>query len=243
MAPPAGRQAGVDRFDEPIVVTHTYAWLGLAACLALAVGVIVWSAVATVAQTVETRGVVLVNGSIVGVQSPAAGEVRSIVVQRGQLVNDHEVVGTVVDAHGRTHPLRAAVRGTVLDVSNAAGASVSPNDVVLSLEQTLGPVRVRAFLPPEKAQQVRPGTRAVISAPEAGSFRGRVESIGRVPLDPAEVAGSLGSDALASLLIARSGVIPIVVRPSERLPQLTDTGDIVSVSFLVGSKHPIDAVL
>src|SRR4051794_31427622 len=135
MAPPASQQAGIDRFDEPIVVTRTYAWIGLAACLALALGVIVWSAVATVAETIDSKGVVLVNGSIVGVQSPAAGEVRNITVRRGQIVSAHEIVGTVVDASGRTHPLRAPVTGNVLDVSNDVGASISPNDVVLSLEQ------------------------------------------------------------------------------------------------------------
>lgn len=242
MAPEAARQAGIDRFDEPIVVIRAHAWIGLVACLVLAAGVVIWSAVANVADTIKADGVVLVNGSIVGVPSPVAGEVKSASVPRGAFVRAQQTVATVVDPRGRTSRLLAPVAGYVLDLSNAVGSSVGADEVVVTMAQAKGPLRARVFLTPQQAQQVRPGTEAEVSAAGTGSFQGRVESVGKVPLDRDEVAGSLGSNALASLVASGKGLISVVIAPSEHVPS-TDTADIVSVTLLVGSKHPIDAVL
>src|SRR6476646_8097084 len=92
MEPRPSRQGGSDRFDEAIVVTRTRAWIGLACCLGLILGIVGWAVTTKVGVTVKGTGIALFNGSIATIASPATGTVQTMNVK----VDDTVLAGEVV---------------------------------------------------------------------------------------------------------------------------------------------------
>jgi biotin carboxyl carrier protein len=246
LLPAKRRQAGTDRFDAAIVVTRTRAWIGLSACLVLVVAILVWSVVANVGVTVEGSGVALANGAIAVVRSPVAGTVQSLDVKVGETVTASQVVGSVADSQQNIHPLVAPVGGRVLDVNESVGSSIDSAGPAASIAQTSGPLLVRAFVSPTQAQQVGVGTPALLAFPGQPEIHGKVVDVGILPLTVNQAADSIGSVALASLLVKGGAVVPVTVVPdaasSTGQDVSIDSGDIAAVTLVIGSDHPISYV-
>ena len=245
LAPPAPRQAGVDRFDEAIVVTRTRAWIGLAACLALVAGVVVWATTATVDRTVEGRGVALINGTLTRILSPATGTITSLTVAIGDNVEPGQRIGEVLGPDSEKVPIVAPIGGRVFHLPEGVGSTLLSGELVVSLSATSGPLVVTMFVAPEEAQQVDDGTRARMSFPGGGTVDGEVSYVGQVPLTENQAANAIGSAPIATIL-AGDGAIEIDVEvdalsPDEdRVP--VDIADFAEVTLIVGSQHPIDYV-
>lgn len=243
LVPPAPRQAGVDRFDEAIVVTRTRAWIGLAALVALVIGVVVWATTATVDRTVKGRGVALVNGTLTRVLSPATGTIVDLTVAIGDTLESGQVIGEVFSSEGETVPLVTPIGGRVVHLPEGVGSTLRDGDLVASLAASGGDLVVKVFLPPEDAQLVDIGTRAKLSFPQGGTVDGEVTYVGQVPLTVDQVANAIGSAPLATILAPADGVIELDVSPSldEDVPQFDDA-DVTDATLIIGSQHPIDYV-
>jgi hypothetical protein len=160
-------------------------------------------------------------------------------VQAGQ------VIGTVVDFRNQAFPLIAPVSGRVLNVSGDVGSTVRLDADVVSITQTTGPLLVRMFVTPAEAQEADLTTEAVLHFPEQSDVPGRVTSIGTLPMTKDQAADSIGSPAVANLLVRSSAVINITITPDPSATNVAhiDNGDVASVTLIVGSKRPIDYVI
>lgn len=250
LVPPASRAAGVERFDDAIVVTRARAWIGLGACLALLAGVVLWAAVATVNRTVTGSGVLLINGTITRVGSPATGTLVSWVREPGRLIRPSQVLGWVETRSGRRVAVRAPVAGRILDLEVGPGASVTNRQGLASLSAAHGPVGVYAFFPPSSAQLVALGMRAIVAFPTGETAHGRVTLVGRLPLSRGQIASAIGSPALARM-VAPDGAVTVAVTPARfsvtparfsAAHSQAGPGDVASVTVIVGSSHPISYV-
>ncbi len=241
-APP--RQAGVDRFDDAIVVTRTRAWIGLAACLALVAGVVIWAAAANVSRTVGGSGVVLVNGTITEIETPATGTVVSWLVSANENVRAGEVLGWVETSANQRVPVRAPIAGKMLIVIIGEGASVAKGQTLASLTATRGPLAVASFLKPVDGELVGPGMRAIVTLPDGGTIESAVIGVGQLPLTTAEVANIIGSPALAQLVKPAGATIALLILPKDEktAKRLANAGDVVSVTVIVGHSHPIQYI-
>lgn len=245
LVPRAPRQSGSDRFDDAIVVTRTRAWIGLACCLALIGGIVAWAVTTKVGVTVSGPGIALVNGSIATVPSPTSGTVQVMNVKVDDSVTVGQVIGEVVDFQNQASPLIAPVSGRVLNVAGDVGSTVRLGADVVSITQTDGPLLVRMFVTPAQAEQADLTTPAVLRFPEQPEVRGRVSSIGTLPMTKDQAADSIGSPALANVLVRTTAVINITITPDPSATNAAhvDSGDVASVTLIVGTKRPIDYVI
>src|SRR4029077_520973 len=140
LEPRTPRQGGGDRFDDAIVVTRTRAWIGLACCLALILGVVVWATTTKVGVTVKGPGIALVNGAIATVPSPASGTVATMNIKVDDTVQAGQVIGSVADFQNQVSNLVAPVAGRVLNVAGDVGSTVRLGADVVSITQTTGPL-------------------------------------------------------------------------------------------------------
>ncbi|MBV8160538.1 MAG: HlyD family efflux transporter periplasmic adaptor subunit [Acidimicrobiia bacterium] len=245
--PPVPHRASSERFDQAIVVTRTRAWVGLVACLVLVAGVAVWAVTTKVGVTVKASGVALDNVAIAVAQSPLTGTVQRVDVAVDDAVRPAQVVGAVADAQGHVLPLVTAGGGRVLNVNLGEGATVHQGDVVLSIAQTSGRPLIRMFLTPAEAQEVGPRTKAIVSFPDQPDIRATVSQIGSLPLTREQAADSIGSGALASLLVRGDAVINVTLVPGgpvdARGRAQFDSGDVATVTLIVGTKRPIDYIV
>jgi hypothetical protein len=239
-APP--RQAGVERFDDAIVVTRARAWIGLAACLALVLGVVVWSMVATINRTVTAQGIGLVNGPLSRLLSPAAGTFLSWTSSQGSAVKKGQVVAWIETTQGRRIALPAPVSGEVLLHQVGSGGQLYQGQVLGSFSQVSGQYVVIAFLPVVQSQLVAAGDRVVLSTTEGQSGPGQVVTVDPLPLVKSEIADALGSQALADLVAPGSPGVAISIFTTPPTKRLSQPGEVLSVTIIVGSSHPINYV-
>lgn len=244
LAPEPPRQAGVERFDEAIVVTRARAWVGLVACLILVVGLIVWAATATVESTIESPGVALEHGAIAIVRAAESGTISQLRVRVGEHVAATEVLADMVADDGTTLEIRAPIAGRVLSVSDAA-SPVARGDDAFTLVPESGRDVVRTLVTSTEAQVINSGTRVILRFPGAPEFEGRVSSVGAFPLPTNQVVDDIGGEPIAAEALrkdARDRVdITISGLDGARFP--LPSGDIGQVTFIIGSRHPIDYVL
>ena len=245
LEPRPPRQGSGDRFDDAIVVTRTRAWIGLACCLALILGIVVWATTTKVGVTVKGSGIALVNGAIATVPSPASGTVQTMNVKVDDSVQAGQVIGSVADFQNRASSLVAPVSGRVLNVAGDVGSTVREGADVVSITQESGPLLVRMFVTPEEAQEADLTTEAILKFPEQPDVRGRVTAIGTLPMTKEQAADSIGSPALGNLLVNSSAVINITITPSADSLKAAkvDSGDVGDVTLVVGTKRPIDYVI
>ena len=245
LAPRPPRQAGVERFDDAIAVTRARAWIGLAACLALVIGVVVWAATATVNRTVTGPGTLLVNGTISEAKSPVSGTFVWWLPLPGFMVRESQVMAWVVTPAHRQVPLRAPISGQLLSIGVGPGASVTTGQVLASVTAVRGPTLLFTFLPPSNAQLVAAGMRALVTFPGGQTMDGTVAEVQKLPVTRDQVAATIGSQALAGLVAPHGAVIVVGIAPTGKVSAARShahVGDLGSATIIVGSSHPISYV-
>ncbi len=245
LEPRPTRQAGSDRFDEAIVVTRTRAWIGLGCGLALILGIVAWAVTTNVGVTVKGPGIALVNGSIATIASPVTGTLQTMNVKVDDTVTAGEVIGTVADLQNTASALIAPVSGRVLNVAGDIGSTVHFGADVVSITQESGPLLIRMFVAPDDAQQADLATEAILSFPEQPDIHGQVTAIGKLPMTKEQAADSIGSPALANVLVHSDAVINITVTPdADGLKMVAiNSGDVGDITLIVGTNRPIDYMI
>ncbi|WP_158307392.1 HlyD family efflux transporter periplasmic adaptor subunit [Hoyosella subflava] len=248
LAPKVARNDGIDRFDEAALTTPIRAWIGLLACGLLAAGVLTWSLTARVDVTTSAPAVSLVDGAVYRVESAVDGYAEQSTAAVGDDVSAGDQLGVVRSVEGEEFTLIATVDGTVLAAPDQQGEAVQAGQSLYSLERTNGARQLRLFLTPPDAEQVSAGTEAVIRFPGRADIRGSVTRVGLLPLTSAEVVASLGSAALADLLVSSDSVISVWVEPvpGASLPAPdpnSEGGRVATVTLILDTTHPIGYVL
>jgi biotin carboxyl carrier protein len=245
LEPRPPRQAGSDRFDEAIVVTRTRAWIGLGCGVVLILGIVAWAVTTKVGVTVKGPGVVLVNGSIATIASPVTGTVQTMNVKVDDTVAAGDVIGTVTDLQNHASALIAPVSGRILNVAGDVGSTVRFGADVVSITQESGPLLIRMFVAPDEAQQADLDTEAILSFPEQPDIHGQVTAIGTLPMTKEQAADSIGSPALANVLVHGDAVINITVTPDADGLKVAaiDGGDVGDITLIVGTNRPIDYII
>jgi hypothetical protein len=256
------RISSPEQLDRLVRVTSPRRWIGLGALLVVVVGVIVWSAVATVPTTLSGPGFLLPLGGLREVQAPAGGTVESLDLAVGEHIVAGQSVGSVIGPDGQATTVRAPETGVVSETDTVRNAFVAAGDRLGLVEPIGWPLVLYSYVPANVAAGLAPGTPVHVTfgagiGATYGYVKGRVESVSQFPVTSERLAFILQDSSVIDLVSAlgASNEVVIELEQSARTPsglawgsgsgppsQLS-AGLPAKVEFVVGSHHPIDNVL
>jgi multidrug efflux pump subunit AcrA (membrane-fusion protein) len=208
-----------DQLDMPTMLARPRGWVATFVVLVVTLGAVVWAIVGRLPRTVAATGLLTHPRGVAQVQSLYAGQVRDVRVSAGGHVAANEVVAEVADAHGADRPVRSPFAGQVVSLDASAGQVIGVGASVLTVERTDGPndrLVAMLFVPADQATGIRPGGAvdlSVSSAPAArfGVLRGRVASVGGVPMTSVELSGLLGGTLAVDTYVPGSAPKLVIV--------------------------------
>jgi HlyD family secretion protein len=248
--------------DRLVRVTLPRGWVALIALLAVLAATVVWSTVATVPTTLSGTGYLLPEGGLREVQAPITGSVEQLALASLQHVIAQKTVGGIVDSNGRVVPVLAPETGVVSEIDTVRHAYVTAGQR-LGLVQPVGwPLVVYAYVSTDVAAGLRPGTTVHVSfgagiGQAYGYATGVVQSVSQFPTTP-ERLGFILQDASVVAAVRKLGPANEVVIAMDQAastpsglswgsghgpPGPLPAGLPASVTFVVGSHHPIDNVI
>jgi hypothetical protein len=256
------RMSSPEQLDQMLRVTLPRRWLGLAGLLLLVAAAVVWSAVATVPTTLKGPGYLLPEGGLREVQAPSSGVVAQLTTQTGAHVVAQQKIGTVVDGAGRSVAVRAPETGVLTESDTVDHAYVTAGDR-LGLVQPVGwPLVVYAYVPADVAADLRPGTEVHVDfgagiGQAFGFARGHVQSVSQFPATAERLQFILQDSSTIDSVqkLGPSNEVVIAMDESAATPSGLIWGSSKgpggplpaglpsSVTFIVGTHHPIDNVL
>jgi hypothetical protein len=214
-----------ERLDELIEVTTPRGWLGMAALWATIGAAVAWGFLGSIPTIVSGQGILIRDGSVVTVESPAAGQVLDLFVNVGDSIRQEQVVARVVQqgdasrdggASGRTIYVTSPYAGRVLELRVSRGNVIQAGAALLSAEVSGRALEAILYLSPLDGKKVHPGmTVQIAPAPvkqeEWGRMLGRVVSVGDFPATAPAMKRVLGSDELVKTMSAQGAPIEIHV--------------------------------
>jgi hypothetical protein len=256
------RMSSPEQLDQMLRITLLRRWIGLTGLLLLVVAVVVWSAIATVPTTLKGPGYLLPEGGLREVQAPASGTVSAFSTQTGKHVVAQQQVGEVVAASGKRVPVRSPETGVLTESDTVDHAYVTAGQR-LALVQPVGwPLVVYAYVATDVAAGLRPGTEVHVDFGAGigrafGFVRGRVASVSQFPatsqrlkfiLQDSSTIDSvkkLGPANEVVIALDRSAATPsgLVWGSGSGPPGPLPAGLPSTVTFVIGTHHPIDNVL
>jgi multidrug efflux pump subunit AcrA (membrane-fusion protein) len=210
-----------DPIDRVVQLAPTWTVFALVACGLLVVGIVVWALVGTVTSTVTTPGFLDDVGAST-VRASAPGQVDSVPVQLGDMVEQGQVVATLRDGATLTAPLK----GQIVSVTVSPGSTVVPGQsIVIVADLTVDPFVVTK-VPPSYISTIRVGLPVrmeVEGAPASryGYLLGTVSDITNNPYTNAQIATRLGIDpqVVATELGEAPGLLAVVrLQPDRSTP-------------------------
>jgi hypothetical protein len=183
------RLASPDQLDELIRVTSPRAWLALLGMLLIVGAAAAWGIFGTIATTLAVEGILIHEGEVHNVISPASGVISEIHFSAGDLVIQGQTVAQLIDPEA-DEPIRIISdhTGRVLEVRAGPGSAVQADQPVITLEAELqgsGRLLGVIYLTPSESREIRPGmpvriAPTAIRAEETGILLGRVASVGQL---------------------------------------------------------------
>lgn len=267
-APPMFRRKALQRISSPeqldrmVRVASPARWIALAALLAAVAAVLVWAFVATVPTTVRAAGYFLPEGGLQQLTAPVSGTVGDLSLKLGEHVSKGEKLATVSSVQGGTLTLRSPFAGIVAEVDVRDGSYVDQGNGVAQVLPDSSHMVVYAYVPTEQAAGLPPGTVAHVSFGSGvgatyGYAKGSVESASPFPATDTHLRTVLQIPSVVAQIEALGPVGEVVVsmtgssRTKSGLawgsgggpPAALPAGLSASVTFVIGSHHPIDNVL
>jgi HlyD family secretion protein len=214
-----------ERLDELMDVTTSRGWLGMAALWATIGAAIAWGFLGSIPTVVSGQGILIRDGSVVTVESPASGQVLDLFVNLGDTVHQEQLVARVVQqgdasreggTSGRTIYVTSPYAGRVLELRVNRGNVIQAGAALLSVEVSGRALEAILYLSPLDGKKVHPGmTVQIAPAPvkqeEWGRMLGRVNSVGDFPATAPAMKRVLGSDELVKTMSAQGAPIEIHV--------------------------------
>lgn len=255
------RLSSSEQLDRVLEVAPARRWVGAGALLAVVAAGVLWAAVAVVPTTLAGPGFLLPQGGLAAVQAPATGTVTSLALATGRHVVAGQRLGTM-RAGGRAVPLDAPRTGVVSETDVQRGQVVATGDRLGLIEPVGWPIVVYAYVSTEVAAGLVPGTEAHVRfgaglAQAFGYASGRVQSVSQFAATENRLAFILRDSALVQRVRALGATNEVVVAldrtgstPSTLVwahgagpKTVPPAGLPATVTFVVGSHHPIDDVL
>ena len=260
------RKQALDRLSSPedldrlVRVTKPGTWIALAGLLLVVAGVLLWATLATVTTTVSGLGYVLPEGGLDEASTARAGIVERLEVAPGQFVRTGDLIAALKSRDGAEYRITAPADGQVGEVLRNVGDFVPEGGEVAILVPLRRPV-VEAFLPTDNAKEARLGDEVWVApttadVSEFGYARGRVASIGQIPISDAGIDSVLENPARLSRVAELGPVIRVVVElvpattasglswtASQGPPDRVTIGSRAEVKVVTGRRAPIDYVV
>jgi biotin carboxyl carrier protein len=258
------RLASPEQLDRLMRIADPKGWIALVALAALVLGVVVWSAVGTIATTVRGQGVLIHEAGGFHVTSPVAGQVIAVTAATGGVVRPGEVVARIAERDGRVVAVRTPFheRVDVLESLAKEGEYVAAGAPIASVDMPDAPLRAVLYLPAMTGQQVRPGMVAAVYPASArreayGFVRGRVEWVAGEPATVQGMTALLGNETLVRTLFQAAGGTPLEVAirleragtpsglawSSSRGPDAPlRAGTLGTVEITIGAQRPLSLV-
>jgi hypothetical protein len=256
------RISSPEQLDRLVQVTSPRRWIGLGALLVVAVGVIVWSAVASVPTTLSGPGFLLPLGGLREVQAPTSGTVATLDLAIGQHIVAGQSVGSVSGPDGGAVTVRAPETGVVSETDTVRNAFVEAGERLGLVEPIGWPLVLYSYVPANVAADLAPGTPVHVTfgagiGSTFGYARARVQSVSQFPVTPERLAFILQDSSVINQVEALGASNEVLIEldlsartpsglawgsgsgPPGRLP----AGLPAKVEFIVGSHHPIDNLL
>lgn len=214
-----------ERLDELIQVTTPRGWLSLLAFWTVVVVAATWGFLGSIPTVVQGSGIMIRDGSINIIESPASGQVYDLYVRVGDYVQRDQLVARVVQegdasreggSGSRTVFVMSQHAGRVFEMRVDRGQVIQPGQALMSLEQPGRSLEAILYLAPIDGKKVRPGMQVQVSpAPvkpeEYGRMLGRVTTVGDFPATAAAMKRVLGSDELVKSMSQNGAPIEIHV--------------------------------
>ena len=256
------RISSPEQLDRMVQVTLPRRWIALAALLVVVSGAVVWSVVSTVPTTLKGPGYLLPLSGLREVQAPTGGTVRDLELQVGQHVVAQQVIGSIDDGSGRMVPVRAPGTGTVSESDVSSSNVVNAGDRIGLVEPVGWPVVLYGYVSTNLAAALPPGTPVQVSfgagiGSSYGYAKGHVQSVSQFATTSQRLDFILQDSSLVDGVRALGPTNEVVVALDQSAstpsglawgsgdgpPAPLPAGLPASLTFVVGSHHPIDDVL
>lgn len=213
-----------EQLDQLMKVTRPRSWLGLLGVWLVIMTTIVWGIFGSLPTVVKGQGILIREGSIQTVDSPASGELDELYFNVGDTIAQDQVVARVFqqgDASrdggtSRAVLVKSTHGGRVIETRVRRGNVIQAGQTLLSLEIAGRSLEGILYLTPFEGKKVRPGmdvqlAPAPVKREEFGLMLGRVYSVGQLPASVEGMKRVLGNEDLARDLSKEGAPIEIRV--------------------------------
>jgi biotin carboxyl carrier protein len=216
-APAPRRSASPDQLDRLLTLIRPQLWIVLAALLVLVGLTVAWGFLATVRETVPSRGIVQRGSGLLTLQAPAEGRLTAVAAATGATVHQGDALATVTGANGVVTVLRAPIDGRVIDAVAGDGAVVTLGEQLFSLEPTTGAMAVTVVVAADHRSEIHVGDPVQVhpygaSDAQLGYVHGQVSSIDPYPADGDELTRDFGSSRVVGFVAGNAAVYVVRVK-------------------------------
>lgn len=256
------RISSPEQLDQLVRVTVARRWIGLAALLLIVAALIVWSVVSVVPTTVAGPGYLLPLGGLREIQAPASGTVSAVYVARGSHVVAGQTIGAIAGPGRSSTAIPAPETGTITEGNVLPGSVVRRGQRLGFVEPVGWPLVLYSYVPTSIAAGLAPGTPVHVSfgagiGAAYGYAKGRVTVVSKFATTPERLNFILKDSAVVSQVraLGPTNEVSISLDMSAKSasglswgsgagpPASLPAGLPADVTFIVGSRHPIDDVL
>ena len=240
------RLSSPDRLDSMLKITTPLSWVGIAAAALLSAVVVVWSVVGSIPSTAAAPGFLVGAYGTNTLYSAAAGTVSSVLVERGDAVEEGTPVLELTDPAGRRVTLTSGQRGVIASVLTGPGEEVTASAELFRLSpRTEGGLVALCYTDMDTAARVEPGMRAaVFPAGAGGQLEARVVNVDSRFASVGAISEILGQDGQMAALLTQNG--PVVAVTCELAGDAAAAGlaggEQVTVQLILDESAPIEKV-
>ena len=173
--------------DTLVRVVDPRRWVALVTIGVILAGAVVWGLVGRLESTARAWAcVVIPRGGTCTIQAAVAGTVLSVLVQRGDHVNEGQTVAMIETASGQKAPVEAPFSGTVIELLETHSDYVSVGGPIVSFESDEEALGALVYVSPAISASLRPGmdvrvSPATSSRDQYRFLLGTVEEVALVP--------------------------------------------------------------
>ncbi|MEO7236090.1 MAG: DUF2118 domain-containing protein, partial [Lapillicoccus sp.] len=181
------RLGSPEQLDTLMRVVDPRRWVALVAIGVILAGAVVWGLVGRLESTARSSAcVVIPRGGTYTIQAAVAGTVLSVLVQRGDHVNEGQTVAIIETPNGTKAPVEAPFSGTVIELLETHSDQVSVGGQIVSFESDEEALGVLVYVSPAMSAALHPGmdvrvSPATSSRDQYGFLLGTVQEVAPYP--------------------------------------------------------------
>jgi len=256
------RLSSPDQLDQTMRIADPKRWIALAAVGVLLLGGLVWGFLGRIDSSVQAECVIIPRGGTYRVVTTTAGTVYDLFAERGDRLDEGEVVAVVQTIDGSRVDVVAPFSGEVVELLATYGDFVDVGEDILDFTSDEEALGVLLYLPATVSGQIQPGMEVRISPVTArreqfGFLVGRIVEVAPFPSTPDGMTALLNNDTLAQRLFSSADDTPVEVwvepeaasTPSGFRWSSSDgpdtplrSGTLCSADIVLAERRPIDLI-